>query len=667
MEKTMKRYGVNHPSPTSYHPQTSGQVENTNRALKRILEKTVKDNPVIWSRKLDDAMWAFRTTYKTPTGTKPYKLIYGKNCHLPFEIEHRAYWALKNYNPDLINAGEKRMFQLHKIMNTTQAQQKALDDALVALANRLEFRKCNMRLKTDIKPKEATFQAIVSIHKSSIRFTINKKKFSLDVDMFKEILLICPKIPGQKFEDLPLKQDILSFIRDLGHTRHITYLTDVNVDYLHQPWRAFATVINMCLSGKETGMDKIRLSRAKIIWGMFYKKKIDYVYLLWEDFLFQIEYKYDKKTNKRFTKIIIDYFMPKDQSISRRNKMFWHTAQDDTMFTSMRCISRHEDTQVYGTILPKELTNQAMLESNAYKTYYAFASGEKTPKPKYVRKKADSDTSPKQKPVQATKCTRLKSKAKVAKPDKKKQPAKKIKAKGLAVLSEVELTEAKQLKLATKRSKTQFHSSYASGSGVGVDTLSKVPDEQQQKSSGTDERTGIIPGVPDVPIYKYESEKESWGNSDDEDKDDENDSDDLMKMMEWRVMHHDDDQQNMKKKNLMMNSMNKKKKKTLMIKKRSSEQQKFSQELGFEKVEEDAHVTLTLVLDTQKADEPVQSSSVSSNFSSKILNLQNLSPADNEIASLMETSARHTMTVPENTSSFNTTIPSPPPSLNPLL
>ncbi|GJR97957.1 reverse transcriptase domain-containing protein [Tanacetum coccineum] len=96
MEKTMKRYGVSHRFSTSYHPQTSGQVENTNRALKRILEKTVKDNPAIWSRKLDDALWAFRTAYKTPTGTTPYKLIYGKNCHLPFEIEHRAYWALKN-------------------------------------------------------------------------------------------------------------------------------------------------------------------------------------------------------------------------------------------------------------------------------------------------------------------------------------------------------------------------------------------------------------------------------------------------------------------------------------------------------------------------------------------------------------------------------------------
>ncbi|GJY50832.1 reverse transcriptase domain-containing protein [Tanacetum coccineum] len=115
MEKTMKRYGVNHLFSTSYHPQTSGQVKNTNMALKRILEKTVKDNHAIWSRKLDDALGPFRTAYKTPTGTTPYKLIYGKNCHLPFEIEHRAYWALKNCNPDLIAAGEKRMFQLHEL------------------------------------------------------------------------------------------------------------------------------------------------------------------------------------------------------------------------------------------------------------------------------------------------------------------------------------------------------------------------------------------------------------------------------------------------------------------------------------------------------------------------------------------------------------------------
>ncbi|GJW91104.1 reverse transcriptase domain-containing protein [Tanacetum coccineum] len=115
MEKTMKRYGVTYRFSTFYHPQTSEQVENTNRSLKRILEKIVKDNPVVWLRKLKNALWAFRTAYKTPTETTPYKLLYGKDCHLPFEIQHRAYWALKNYNHDLIGAGEKRMFQLHEL------------------------------------------------------------------------------------------------------------------------------------------------------------------------------------------------------------------------------------------------------------------------------------------------------------------------------------------------------------------------------------------------------------------------------------------------------------------------------------------------------------------------------------------------------------------------
>nr|GEW08611.1 retrovirus-related Pol polyprotein from transposon TNT 1-94 [Tanacetum cinerariifolium] len=171
-------------------------------------------------------------------------------------------------------------------MNTTRAQHKALDDALVTPVDRIEFEKYIMRLKTDFKPKEATFQV-----------------------------------------------------------------------------------------------------------------NIDYVYLLRKDLLFQIEYKDAKKTNKisypRFTKIIIDFFMSKDSSISRRNKMFWHTAQDDTLFTSMRCFSRHEDTE-----------------------------------------KDDSDTSPKKKPIQATK-------------------------------------EVEQVKLATKRSKKDFHISHASGSGDGFDTQSK--------------------------------------------------------------------------------------------------------------------------------------------------------------------------------------------------
>ncbi|GJW99739.1 reverse transcriptase domain-containing protein [Tanacetum coccineum] len=89
--KVMLKYGVTHRLSTAYHPQTSGQVEVSNRGLKRILERTVGKNRASWSDKLDDALWAFRTAYKTPIGCTPYKLVYGKACHLPIELEHKAY------------------------------------------------------------------------------------------------------------------------------------------------------------------------------------------------------------------------------------------------------------------------------------------------------------------------------------------------------------------------------------------------------------------------------------------------------------------------------------------------------------------------------------------------------------------------------------------------
>ncbi|GJX85184.1 reverse transcriptase domain-containing protein [Tanacetum coccineum] len=91
--KEMSKYGVTHRLATAYHPQTSGQVEVSNRGLKRILERTVRENRASWSDKLDDALWAFRTTFKTSIGYTPYKLVYGKSCHLPIELEHKAYWT----------------------------------------------------------------------------------------------------------------------------------------------------------------------------------------------------------------------------------------------------------------------------------------------------------------------------------------------------------------------------------------------------------------------------------------------------------------------------------------------------------------------------------------------------------------------------------------------
>ncbi|GKA62268.1 reverse transcriptase domain-containing protein [Tanacetum coccineum] len=113
--KVMSKYGVTHRLATAYHPQTSGQVEVSNRGLKRILERTVRENRALWSDKLDDALWAFRTAFKIPIGCTPYKLVYWKSFHLPIELEHKAYWALKHANFDLKTAGDHRKLQLNEL------------------------------------------------------------------------------------------------------------------------------------------------------------------------------------------------------------------------------------------------------------------------------------------------------------------------------------------------------------------------------------------------------------------------------------------------------------------------------------------------------------------------------------------------------------------------
>nr|GEZ18529.1 hypothetical protein [Tanacetum cinerariifolium] len=146
--------------------------------------------------------------------------------------------------------------------------------------------------------------------------------------------------------------------------------------------------------------------------------------------------------------------------------------------------------------------NEAIKNSKSYKEYYAIASGSEPPKTKanVKKKQSSSDTTM---PPSTAKGKRLKTSAKVDKPAKEKQPAKSSKAKGLTVLSEVALTEAEQIKLATRRILTQTHISHVSGSGA-------------------DEGTGIIPGVPDVPTYESDDEKISWKSSkDDDDNDDE--------------------------------------------------------------------------------------------------------------------------------------------------
>ncbi|KAM1242902.1 hypothetical protein ACFX2G_035210 [Malus domestica] len=115
IEEPLKKYNVMHKVSTPYHPQTSGQTEVSNREIKQILEKTVGPTWKDWSLHLNDALWTYRIAYKTPIRMSPFQLIYGKPCHLPVELKHRAHWAVKTFNMDIDVAGIHRKLQLNEL------------------------------------------------------------------------------------------------------------------------------------------------------------------------------------------------------------------------------------------------------------------------------------------------------------------------------------------------------------------------------------------------------------------------------------------------------------------------------------------------------------------------------------------------------------------------
>nr|GEX40568.1 hypothetical protein [Tanacetum cinerariifolium] len=388
------------------------------------------------------------------------------------------------------------------------------------------------------------------------------------------------KLLNQDFVEPPSKEDLVPFIQELGYS------------------------------------GKLKESRVQILCGMYNKKDVDFVALLWEDFIFQADNQEITLARKehmpypRFMKVIINHFISKDKNISMRNMINLHIIRDDTLLGTSKFISKTQDYQQYGALIPDDMINQHIKDSKAYKTYLDFATGKATPKkarklspileeepvvkPKRAKRPAKKST------TMPTVCVIIRDTPSESM-SKKKTQAKVDTGKGMDLLSNVALLKATQLKKTLKKSKLETHKLHASGSGDGFGSQPKVPNEQEDKTrdSGDDDSNDNY-GDEVTKDDNVDSDADSGKEASDSEKIDSDEDENT------NLNQNDDGKKNMKKSMyVLLIALN-----SLMMKKNMRN----STRTKYEQVKDDEHVILTTVHDTQKTKVPLQSSSVSSDF-----------------------------------------------------
>ncbi|GJS94388.1 hypothetical protein Tco_0801356 [Tanacetum coccineum] len=241
----------------------------------------------------------------------------------------------------------------------------------VPFTERVKISSTNIRLETTVPQKEETFQVVIDLVKNSTcfkaftisadvpkifmqqfwysikkvqgtdsyEFLLDNKKCTVNAEVFRIILDICPRVEGVDFMDVPDDDTTLTFLIDLGYKGPLYKHTNMFVDHIHQPWRTLVAIINKCLSGKMASNDKLRKSRIDILWGMFKRENVDYPELIWEDIAYQIDHRKEKISRRenmpypQFTKIIINHFLKQHKSLTNLNYQHYHTIKEDGIET----------------------------------------------------------------------------------------------------------------------------------------------------------------------------------------------------------------------------------------------------------------------------------------------------------------------------------------------
>ncbi|GJW55951.1 hypothetical protein Tco_0100036 [Tanacetum coccineum] len=434
-------------------------------------------------------------------------------------------------------------------MNPVATQQVALDNTLVAPKKRLKIEKCNERIEFSKPQREETYQVTLD----DLKLSPSYLAFLITAEVAR-ILRICPRLPNQDFVEPPSEEEMVPFIQELSYSGKCDMLSAIHTDQMHQPWRTFVAIINRCISGKSTGLDRLRPSRAQILINL-------------------------------------------------------HTVHDDSLLGTLKSVSRTQDYQMYGALIPKEMINQDIKNSKAYKTYLDFATRKATPK-KAKKFKKVSSPSKKLSPV-------LEEEEKPAKkPKQAKKPAKKSTTVQIAG---VVIKDTPGVSMSKKKAP-------AKGNSEADDSNDDDGDDDDDVDSDADGDNEAKEYVRTPDNYEFSDNDEEY--------------EELYKDVNVRLKDAEHEEE--RKGDAEMTDVGR---------------DDVSQEKSYEQVEDDAHVTLTAAHVTQKIEGPMQSSSVSSDFANQFLNLDNVPLVDNEVISMMNVKSTPTPTPAPTTKATITSIP----------
>ncbi|GJY84833.1 retrovirus-related pol polyprotein from transposon TNT 1-94 [Tanacetum coccineum] len=322
--------------------------------------------------------------------------LLGDRLNISWQISLPRHWDEKDLNS--LSTSLEWETTSSRIMNPLIDAQVALDKALVPIDDRVMISKSNMRIDPSKTQNEATYQVVLDTLKlshcynaflittdvpeiymqqfwftiskikdsSSNKFKLYNKSYRVGLEVFREVLQIWPRLPKQKFVEPPSHEETVAFIKEIGYKGDLESIIELYTDHMCRPWRTFASIMNRCLSGK-TSIDQLGLSRAQILWGMYYKKNVDFVELIWEDVMYQIDNRQTTTTRRanmpypKFTKAIIQHFIYNDKTISLRNKLFMHMIKDDSVLGRMKFVAKNENYDSDPEPAKKQLEKESQL------------------------------------------------------------------------------------------------------------------------------------------------------------------------------------------------------------------------------------------------------------------------------------------------------------------